>query len=88
MTTLAVCAVWDSAVQAYNRPMFVPHTGGAVRAFSDEVNRKGEGNTLNQHPDDYELHLLAEWDETSGMFVAKNEEADVILIRGKDAKTA
>jgi len=89
MTMLAVCAVWDSAVQAYNRPMFVVHTGAAVRGFADEVNRRADDNTLNRHAEDYELHHLAMWDENSGKFHNVNDnDVDVVLIRGKDAKTA
>lgn len=85
MTTLCVCAVWDSAVQAYHRPMFVPHTGGAVRAFADEVNRKDAGNTLNAHPSDYELHQLGIWDENTGSFLNSSDgQLDVVLVRGKD----
>jgi len=89
MTLLCVCAVFDSAVQAYMRPMFVSHTGGAIRAFGDEVNRVAEGNPLAAHPDDYELHLLAHWDEVSGRFSVVNDDGlEVVLIRGKDAKKA
>jgi len=88
MTQLAICAVWDSAVQAYMKPLFVSHTGGAVRAFVDEVNRVAEGNSLGAHSEDYELHQLATWDDESGVFENVPGETDVILIRGKDAKKA
>lgn len=85
MTMLAVCAVFDSAVQAYSRPMFVPHTGAAIRGFGDEVNRKDAGNPLAAHPDDYELHHLGMWDEVNGTFLnIGNDGVDVILARGKD----
>jgi len=87
MSHLAVCAVWDAAVQAYMRPMFVSHTGGAVRAFADEVNKK-DANPLAAHPEDYELHHLAVWDEFSGVFTPANDNGvDIVLIRGKDALT-
>lgn len=83
---LAVCAVFDSAVQAYSRPMFVPHTGAAIRGFGDEVNRKEAGNPLAAHPEDYELHHLAMWDEIKGNFinVTDGTDVDIVLARGKD----
>ena len=36
----AVCAVKDRAVDAFNRPIYVPTIGVAIRSFTDEVNRK------------------------------------------------
>lgn len=86
MSVLCVCGIYDSAVQAYMRPMFVAHTGAAVRAFRDEVNRPADGNTLAAHPEDYELHLLGHWDDETGRFESQPLETDVVLLRGKDAK--
>lgn len=83
MAKLQVCAVWDSAVQAFNRPIFVPHAQAAVRSFSDEVNRSSEDNTLNKHPDDFELRLLATFDEESGQFGVP-EGGTRVLVRAKD----
>jgi len=89
MAMLAVCAVWDSAVQAYLRPLFVPHTGAAMRSFGDEVNRRADNNSLNAHPEDYELHHLAMFDEVNGKFHNVNEnDVDVVLLRGKDCVKA
>lgn len=87
MTILQICAVYDIAVQAYVRPMFVPHTGAAVRGFRDEVNRKEQGNSLAAHPEDYELHLLGHWDDETGRFENQPSEVDVVLLRGKDAQS-
>lgn len=68
MAKLVVVAVHDSAVQAFNRPFYVPSVGVAMRSFSDEVNRKAEGNTMNEHPSDFTLHMLGVFDEDSGIF--------------------
>jgi len=84
---LKVCAVWDAAVQAFNKPMFVMHTAAAVRAFGDMVNASDD-NPLAMHPEDYELHLVGEWDEESGVFDNIEGDKDVVLVRGKDAKKA
>ncbi|QXP08438.1 MAG: nonstructural protein [Arizlama microvirus] len=76
-----VCAVRDSAMDAYLRPFFVPSTNVAVRSFTDEVNRKSDDNAVNKHPDDYELYCLGQWDENTGIFT---QSGDSLLVRAKD----
>lgn len=78
-----VCAVFDSAVMAYGQPFFVPAIGAALRSFTDEVNRKAQDNALNQHPDDYTLHVLATFDDETGRFDSDSDTFRV-LARGKD----
>lgn len=84
MTKYVELAVWDSAVQAYARPMYMQSVGQAIRSFGDEVNRKAEDNLLNKHPDDYELHNLGTWDDESGYHVTNDETRCVA--RAKDLK--
>jgi len=81
-TSRLVVSVYDSAVGAYAPPIIVPSRGVAVRSFSDEVNRKGESNTLNAHPSDFELRALAMFDEESGRFVLIDPIETIC--RGKD----
>lgn len=76
-----VVSVKDSAMQQYMRPFFVPAVGAATRSFSDEVNRQADDNQMYKHPDDYELWVLAEFDDESGVFT-KTEVR--VLARGKD----
>lgn len=79
-----VCvAVFDSAVQAFNRPFYAPSIGAAVRSFMDEVKRVADDNQLSRHPEDFHLTYLADFDEESGVFVAA-EGGMRVLIRGKD----
>lgn len=87
MTFHVVCAVFDSAVQAWMRPMFVPSTGVAMRSFSDEVNRAAEDNQMNRHPDDFDLWILATFDDEAGMFL-EPEGKRRVLLRAKDVKNA
>lgn len=84
---LFCCAVFDTAIQAFNRPFFAPATQAAVRSFIDEVNRvdtQGQ-NDLNKHPEDFELYVLFEVNDLEGT-VSNNQPT--ILIRGKDALRA
>jgi len=65
---LVLCSVKDRAADAYGRPMFVPSVGVAIRSFSDEVNRKDQENQLFNHPDDFDLYELGEFDDNTGLF--------------------
>lgn len=89
MARLVVVAVMDRALPAYGRPLFVPSIGVAMRSFADEVNRASADNQMNQHPEDFELWHLGEFDEASGAFVqmdATDGGASMVrmLVRGVD----
>lgn len=77
-----VVAVRDGATGIFGQPWFVVARGQAIRAFSDEVNRKPAETDLAKHPEDFELYALAEFDEGSGRFGSLGEPE--ALIRGKD----
>lgn len=76
-----VLAIRDRAADVFGQPIFVPSLGGAIRSFSDEVNRKAEGNALNQHPEDFDLYLLGEFDDATGEFLQQKPAQCAI---GKD----
>lgn len=84
MSKLIVVSVFDSAVQAYGRPVFVPSRGYAERSFSDEINRDAPDNAMHAHPEDYEMFELGTFDEESGVFV-NCDGGPRSLLRGKDA---
>lgn len=63
-----VLTVRDRAIDAYGQPFFASSVGGAVRSFSDEVNRADPNNQLNKHPEDFDLFLLGEFDDATGEF--------------------
>lgn len=83
MTVSVVVAVRDTAVKAFARPFFVPSIGYATRSFGDEVNRQAGDNPMHQHPEDFELWVLAEFDEDHGSFQAPADGVR-LLVRGKD----
>lgn len=66
MAKLQILAVYDVAVGAFMRPMFVPSKGVAVRSFQDEVGNKE--SPMNKHPEDYSLMFLGVYDEETGSF--------------------
>lgn len=65
---LICVAIRDRAANVYGLPTFVPSLGQAVRSFSDEINRVGENNILNRHPEDFDLYELGVYDDNSGLF--------------------
>lgn len=82
---LVLCSVKDRAADAFGRPMFVPSTGVAIRSFSDEVNRNDTDNQLFNHPDDFDLYELGEFDDNTGLFSL--HEQPKLLTLGKQVKT-
>lgn len=70
---LVICAVRDSAVDAFMNPFFVPHVGAALRAFTDECRKAG--TTFNAHPEHFELYELGTFDDATGTFVMKERRS-------------
>jgi hypothetical protein len=65
---MVICSIRDSAADAYGRPFFLPSVGVAIRSFTDEVNRAAEDNQIYQHPEDFDLFELGEFDDVTGRF--------------------
>ncbi|UDN67698.1 nonstructural protein [robinz microvirus RP_96] len=61
-------AIFDVQAQAFHRPMFVQSRGVGLRATADEVNRATSDNLLYQHPEDFRLFELGEFDDATGLF--------------------
>jgi len=78
-----VLAIRDRAIDSYGQPFYSTSVGGAIRSFSDEVNRAAENNQLNRHPEDFDLFLLGEFDDQTGEFDT-TRPAQVAV--GKDLK--
>lgn len=79
MNVLKIVAIKDTAVQAFMRPVFVPHAGGAIREFADAVNNAE--HDFSKHPEDYELYELGEFLDDSGRL----DQIEVrLLARAKD----
>lgn len=64
-----VYAVYDTAAQMYLNPMHFNARGLAPRSFADEVNRAHDENIIFKHPNDFELHFIAEFDTIEGTYI-------------------
>ena len=78
---MVICSIRDSAADAYGRPFFLPSVGVAIRSFTDEVNRSSEDNQIYQHPEDFDLFELGEFDDTTGRFVLLDVHKQLALGR-------
>lgn len=79
---LKVVAIRDRAADVYGQPAFVAAIGSAIRGFSDEVN--GKDGMLSQHPEDFDLYHLGEYDDATGMFTQDERPKQIAI--GKDLK--
>lgn len=79
---LQVVSIFDSAMNEYITPFFVPAVGMAVRSFSDEVLK--ESSPMYAHPEDFELFHLGEFDSDVGVLASLPDP--VRLARALDYK--
>jgi len=82
MSTKPIYAIKDLAVQAFNVPFTARAKGEALRSFIDEVNN--QESQLHKHPEDYELHHIADFDDQTGEIIPKTPE---LAARAKDVIT-
>jgi len=62
---LGAFTIRDSASEAFMRPFFAQSKGSAIRSFSDMVN--GSDHPISDHPADYTLFEVGEFDEMTGL---------------------
>ena len=75
-------AIKDTAVDAFQPGLHVVRARGeAMRNFSDAVNDQNN-KQLNHHAEDFELWILGELDDQTGVITSKPER----LARGQDVK--
>lgn len=83
---MIVCSIKDRAADAYGRPFYVPAVGVAIRSFQDEVNRAADDSQIYQHPEDFDLFELGEFDDATGLFLLFDNPK--LLMLGKQAKAS
>lgn len=83
---MIVCSIKDRAADAFGRPFYVPAVGVAIRSFQDEVNRAADDSQIYQHPEDFDLFELGEFDDATGLFLLFDNPK--LLMLGKQAKAS
>lgn len=61
---LKMFAVYDSKAGVFAQPFFTHNSATATRGFADQVNKAD--TQFNNHPEDYTLFLLGEYDDQKG----------------------
>ena len=79
---MKIFCVRDRATIQFGNPMFLVSQGQAVRSFVDEVNRAEKENQIYQHPDDFDLYSLGDYDTETGIFETGIPEQ---ILTGKQA---
>lgn len=64
----SIYSIYDMKVGAYNFPFTMRSHGEAVRAFGDMAN--DASTRIGQHPEDYVLYCVGEFDDAKGVVVA------------------
>lgn len=63
-----IYSIRDRQAEVFDRPFYMISHGLASRAFTDEINRQDANNALSNHPEDFDLWHLGEFDDNSGEF--------------------
>lgn len=80
-----IVCVRDRVADVYSVPQFVLNLGAAIRGFGDEVRRphsENSPNNLNQHPEDFDLYFLGEYEDETGSFEPLERPKQIAI--GKD----
>jgi len=76
-----IFAIKDEKAAAYYDPFTMGNTIDAQRTFMQAM--KAEKSMISQYPDDFNLYLIGEYDEMTGLITPN---APVMILTGKEAK--
>lgn len=62
-------AIFDKRAREYSPPQSYVTLGVAERALTDAVN--SPDSHLNKHPEDYSMHVIGEYESTTGITTAR-----------------
>lgn len=61
-------SIYDSKMEAYGTPFFMPKQQMAIRAFSDIA--RDEKTNVNKHREDFTLFEIGEYDDSNAVVVS------------------
>lgn len=79
-----IICIRDIVADVYAQPQFAVNTGGAIRAFGDQCKDKNPQNIVGQHPEDFELYELGEYDDGEAKFIIEGKPKQIAI--GKNYK--
>jgi hypothetical protein len=61
-----IFSIYDSKIEAYMQPFFMPTTGAAIRMITDALD--DPAHTFTRHPEDYTLFHLGSYEDGRSVF--------------------
>lgn len=58
---------YDRAAESFSPPFAAPHVGVASRGFIDAVHNPRKDSDISNHPDDFDLFEIGEFDSQTGL---------------------
>lgn len=78
-----IFSTYDRTAEMYSSPFVAPNSGVAIRGFSDAIMNSQQKSDLTQHPDDFDLYELGEFDASTGTIYVVPAEERKPVIQGK-----
>lgn len=79
-------ASYDRTAELFSGPVPADSDGVAIRSFMDAVNNTNQPSDLANHPDDFELYYIGEYDFSTGLFNPVDPRSQKPLVTGTQAK--
>lgn len=74
---MQIVAIRDIVANVYSQPQFTNSLGAAIRSFGDSCRDKQ--HPIGQHPGDYELYHLGEYDDGDASFVTDHPPRQIAV---------
>lgn len=85
-----IVSVYDLAVGAFGRPVFVRSKGEALRSFQNEVNKAGStdgASAIADHPEHFQMFFLGTFNDADGSFAGPPDERPEKLVDAVSLKS-
>jgi hypothetical protein len=79
---LRLYSVFDEKASSFGSPFYLETDGMALRLFSDQVTDSSHPSLLNQHPEDFKLYCIGQFDNDSGEVIKESQPR--FLANGSD----
>lgn len=71
-----VYSIYDSKSETYSKPFHMHNDAIAIRSATDLL--KSQNSEIANHPEDFTLFLLGEWDDNSAVFAIRETPKNIL----------
>ena len=71
-------ALRDFTTNVFLNPLVFVNDADAIRWFGTVVNNKDEKNNISEHPEQFSLFRLANYDDSSGTFHSRSDDKEQV----------